>query len=623
MQTLLFFSSSFMKALAWTFVHSLWQGLLIALFAAIIIYTTRRSAAHLRYNLFGLLILLFLGASAFTFVKEFHAANVPATVNDTILAGTPVSISAAGDISVIEQFTDWIDSHTNLLLPVWAFFFLFNCLKLVSGLLAANRLRYHRTYAAPVEWKKQLDQWSRALGIRSKIELLQSELVKVPAVLGVLKPVILVPVGLMAKLPAEQVEAVLLHELAHIRRKDFLVNFLQHVAEAFFFFNPALLWLSSLVRQEREACCDDIAITATGQKRNYLQALVSFQEYSLNELPHVMAIGSKQYPLLNRIKRMLTNENKTLGVMEKLSLMAGIIILSAFGFINRTNAEAAIIKEDAVVSTIGLTNTETRDPVKIVIRDTVPVRKKPARPAKLKVINKLPTEKQWKEAMPIDTIIIKPVQPKSQEPPAKLSPEQKRERLLEKNERKREKLQENMENKREELQRKFAIERTETQERVENIRREKAAVLRQQMLQIRQIQMAKKDQQLLRKKLEMRTIHATRKIDARIIQFKLSPVMKPSVEMKAPAEIKVNVLSSPAKKEEPAAKASPDKLSNPGGGKPFKKVPGQEVEKKLNEPKAQKAVEQKHVAAAFKVNYSASFNNTFSAASASTSTHEN
>src|SRR6202008_3371205 len=114
--------------------------------------------------------------------------------------------------------------------------------------------------------------------------------------------VILVPLGLLAALPPSQVETILLHELAHIRRKDYLVNLLQRFSEAVFFFNPALIWISSLIRQEREACCDDIVVSTATHHGNYLKALVSFQEYCLTPPKYAMAIGSKQHYLLNRVK---------------------------------------------------------------------------------------------------------------------------------------------------------------------------------------------------------------------------------------------------------------------------------------------------------------------------------
>jgi len=331
-----------MKALAWTFAHSLWQGLLAALLAAVIISATRKTTARLRYNLLGMVFMCFLAVVLINFFVQLRGAQQkegitsPALATVTLTAdGSASAISASAPLSAgfLTTISDWFDRNADLLLLTWSLFFLVNCLKLFTGLAAVNRLRHYKTHPVPGEWKIKLEKWREILGIRRSISLLQSELVKVPVALGFLKPVILLPVGLLANIPPEQVEAILLHELGHIRRRDYLVNFLQHLAEAIFFFNPAVLWMSSLLRQEREACCDDIVVARTGQKRNYLNALVRFQEYSLIHSSHVMGISNRRQYLLNRVKRMITNENKKLNLLEKAALLAGILLFSAFSFI--------------------------------------------------------------------------------------------------------------------------------------------------------------------------------------------------------------------------------------------------------------------------------------------------
>src|SRR5262249_45478906 len=153
-----------------------------------------------------------------------------------------------------------------------------------------------------------------------KIILLESEIIKVPMMTGWLKPMILFPFSLLSQLPQEQVEAILLHELAHIKRKDYFVNLLQNFAETIFFFNPAVLWISSLIRDERENCCDDIAIQSTNDKEKFIHALVAFQEYNLSKSRFGIAFPGQKNHLLNRIKRIIYNSNKTLNNMEKVLL---------------------------------------------------------------------------------------------------------------------------------------------------------------------------------------------------------------------------------------------------------------------------------------------------------------
>lgn len=322
-------SDSVVRAICWTLIHSLWQGLILAALAGLLVLFTRRSVAAFRYNMLATLFFVFMGVVAFTFVREL---NRPASGN-TVVSLTPVNptqvtsqLSLPEDPAIevyqeegyIARFTGYFNQHASLLVAVWFLVFLAKTVKLMSGLVYIQRIRHYKVHTPAGFWIGRMKELAHALGIKMPVRLLESELVKVPLVAGFLKPVILVPIGLMANLPAEQVEAILLHELAHIRRRDFLVNLAQSFAEILFFFNPAVLWLSSLLREEREHCCDDMAIAVTQSKTGYIHALVSFQEYQIeNTPPYALAFPGKKNQLLNRVKRIIDNNNKTLNMAEK------------------------------------------------------------------------------------------------------------------------------------------------------------------------------------------------------------------------------------------------------------------------------------------------------------------
>jgi beta-lactamase regulating signal transducer with metallopeptidase domain len=352
-------SDETLRALGWTFVYSLWQGLIAAVIAAIIIVCTRKASAGLRYNLLGLVMLGFLLTTGITFYNEWSQAdatpisNVSSAVNATTDAYfIPVSNDPGTIVSsttFLDEFINWFNTQADLFVMVWLLFFLVNCLKLFTGLASVHRLRNYKVQAPSEQWIAKLDQLTKALAIKKHVELLQSELVKVPVAIGFLKPVILVPMGLLTHLPPEQVETILLHELAHIRRRDYFTNIIQRFAEAVFFFNPALLWISSLIRQEREACCDDIVVANTSHQRSYLDALVSFQEYASSSPAYAMAISTKRHYLLDRVKRMITKENRKLGWMERIILLAGVIFLTAFTIISRADTVEEI-KDKQVVA---------------------------------------------------------------------------------------------------------------------------------------------------------------------------------------------------------------------------------------------------------------------------------
>ena len=130
---------------------------------------------------------------------------------------------------------------------------------------------------APPEWQQALSKLAAKIRLSRPVPLLVSALVQVPTVVGWLRPVVLVPVGALGGLPAEYLEALLLHELAHIRRQDYLVNMLQSVAEALLFYHPAVWWVSGHIRAERELCCDDVAVSVFGNALTYASALAHLE----------------------------------------------------------------------------------------------------------------------------------------------------------------------------------------------------------------------------------------------------------------------------------------------------------------------------------------------------------
>ncbi len=144
-----------------------------------------------------------------------------------------------------------------------------------GGWLAVSRMRRTGVCAAPAPWRERLEHLARALRVTRPVVLLESSLTGVPVVIGHLKPVILIPVGLLTGLPSEQLETILLHELAHVLRHDYLINLLQTIAESLLFYHPATWWISSVICDERENCCDDLVVAASGDAHRYALALTA------------------------------------------------------------------------------------------------------------------------------------------------------------------------------------------------------------------------------------------------------------------------------------------------------------------------------------------------------------
>ena len=175
--------------------------------------------------------------------------------------------------------------------------------RLAAGFLSAARLRQSHNLPAPAEWQTVLNRLMDRLRITRAVRLLLSDRVESFSVVGWLRPVILAPAGLLTGLSSAQVEALLVHELAHVRRHDYLVNVLQGIAESLLFYHPAVWWISRQIRTEREHCCDDLAVAASGDVLTYARALAELE--SSRPAHFKAALAANDGSLVRRIRRLL------------------------------------------------------------------------------------------------------------------------------------------------------------------------------------------------------------------------------------------------------------------------------------------------------------------------------
>jgi bla regulator protein BlaR1 len=336
-------SDRLVGALSNALIYSLWQGILLAAIAGLIVICTRRASSALRYNLLVSALILFAVSVSATFVEQYYTfagqyqksteAAVPKHIAQSYHISNPVPAADAGVQPAVtapkpgftDQISAWLNDHHKTIVLVWFLIICARCLQLGVGLYGTYRLRRVRVAAVTDPWSERMQQLARALDIRQTIALLESGLAKVPMMIGHLKPVILVPVGLLNALSPAEVEAILIHELAHIRRRDYLVNMLQNLMEIVFFFNPAVLWVSTLIRTERENCCDDLALAHDNNKANYIRALVSCEEYQSSVPPYAMAFPGAKNTLLHRVKRLASNRNHSLNLFEKTVLTVCLV----------------------------------------------------------------------------------------------------------------------------------------------------------------------------------------------------------------------------------------------------------------------------------------------------------
>ncbi|MEZ4772904.1 MAG: M56 family metallopeptidase [Bacteroidia bacterium] len=304
------------EALGWTLLHSLWQGLVVMTALGILLTLMKGRSPESRYYV----SLLALGAMFAWIVATFFAQYN--TISDQyFLAGYAAEWSgdfsedfyAADGVSPEISFSLW--SFSEKIRPfmpwisvIWAAGFMFFTVRWAGGLYHIHQLRSNGIRPVAYDWQLKVNKLSERLGLTRTITLYESFRVSVPIVIGHLKPVILLPVGMLNGISPAQLEAVIVHELAHVRRNDFAVNLLISLVESMLFYHPAYWWISSHIQAEREHCCDDLAVKYCGDPLSYAKVLADLEENRLENMRLAMQlVGRKKY-LLRRIRRIVVPE---------------------------------------------------------------------------------------------------------------------------------------------------------------------------------------------------------------------------------------------------------------------------------------------------------------------------
>ena len=287
------------SALSKALLHFVWEGLLAALLLRIVLAILQKRPARARYlaSCGALALMTMLPAvTAFLSYQEPVAANgfVQQTPWDAVSA-TPAAASSPG------WMPQWIPFLEAWAIPLWFAGVLVFAARLILITGHAKRLaREGEAAQAPVAGI--VARLRSRMGVTRGVRVLISRLAESPSVVGWLRPAILIPAATLLSLSAEQLEAVLAHELAHIRRYDYLVNVLQALIETLLFYHPAIWWVSARIRSERELCCDDIAVAVCGDAVGYARALAKLARVRI-AAPQ-LALSSTGGQLLFRIQRL-------------------------------------------------------------------------------------------------------------------------------------------------------------------------------------------------------------------------------------------------------------------------------------------------------------------------------
>jgi GWxTD domain-containing protein len=290
------------EALGWTLIHSLWEDLIIAAALAALLVLVR--SPRVRYTAGCVALLAMLASFAITLIHFLPERGSGArTLMKMALAPWPPRPDMDTSTSRFPGFAALIPWLALLWMAgVWVFY-----LRYAAGWLSLYRIQRRSVCTAPNSWQGTVTRLGAELKVSRPVKLLESLLVDTPVVLGHFRPVVLVPLGFLAGLPPDHVEAILLHELAHIRRSDYLLNICQRLIEGLLFYHPAVWWISHMVRAERENCCDDMVVDLQGDAHGYAVALTTLEQNRLeHEWPaHESSVAAAGGNLMKRIKRLL------------------------------------------------------------------------------------------------------------------------------------------------------------------------------------------------------------------------------------------------------------------------------------------------------------------------------
>jgi beta-lactamase regulating signal transducer with metallopeptidase domain len=326
-------TTEIMRTLAWSLLHFLWQGAAIAAVAAAFMYVFRKPATRYLVGIAALALMLVSFGITFTLISgssgiatEVSAAGAPAAASLSTLGANANPNLLLGEQAAVSSDGGFLWIARGWLAGVFVF-----ALRIAFGLLVIEHLRRRNLIALPEALVVRFRVLQHRLGIRRVIRYAECHSLSVPAVIGFFRPIVLLPMRALTGLSIEQLEAVIAHELGHIKRFDVAVNFFQVIAESLFFFHPAVWWLNNRIRADREDCCDDVAIATCGGTVGYARALATMESWRAVPSFAMAATGS---PVTARVARLLgvrTNNDagRTAGMVTASLVLATALLAGA------------------------------------------------------------------------------------------------------------------------------------------------------------------------------------------------------------------------------------------------------------------------------------------------------
>jgi TonB family protein len=302
-------NSPLLAGIAITLIHFLWQGVLVALVLKLLLTCISYKKSQIRYALTATAMLANLVLPLITFFIVYDIEYRQAT--DFVQALPLLDQSFYLErMQASNWYIEWFEYLPSITI-FWLGIVIILSVKLLVELYNVNKLPLQGTTAADAALINRFENLSTKIGLSKKVTLLLSHKIDVPMAIGWLKPVVLIPFSMLSGLTPQQLDMLLLHELAHIRRNDYLVNFLQTLVETLLFFHPMVRWVSKQMRNEREYCSDDIAVHHGGNALAYAHTLADTASLCHKHRQHAipsMAMAASGGDLKQRVVRLLDNQ---------------------------------------------------------------------------------------------------------------------------------------------------------------------------------------------------------------------------------------------------------------------------------------------------------------------------
>jgi bla regulator protein BlaR1 len=360
-------NSVWVASLGWSLLHFLWQGAVIAGIAAVLLLMVGRARSQVRYVINCLALCLcpiWFGFELFSQLQMRKQEPVTATL---VFGQTHMSNAAQVESSwsVLGVLQTWCAANLSTIVFIWCCAVFLLGIRMLIGWCWLRSFQTNQRGKLDPVWQTKVDALALRLQITRKVGLRLVDSLQSPVTMGMLKPFILLPTSLVSGMPAPMIEALLVHELAHIRRHDYTINFIQNLIELILFYHPVVWWLSKNIRTEREYIADEIASQVLAQPRQLALALKELEAFQFHSSQ--LSIAAHGGHLMSRISRLVKPEVKSSN--WKAALL--VVGLGAVFFTAAARSDVAVVrfenkKGDVILTNPIMTEVKVEHPIDVI-----------------------------------------------------------------------------------------------------------------------------------------------------------------------------------------------------------------------------------------------------------------